>query len=219
MKFRLALIISMGCIITAHPQETQEIDTTDFSTYYYRKKSTFEVMPNKKDEIIFVGNSITDQCDWGELFEDKHVINRGISGDRTDGILYRLDEITESNPSKIFLLIGTNDIAYGRSVEYILHRSNQIIKAIKKSSPKTELYIQSILPVYDRADRPSETIIEINKGLHELAFIEHVTYIDLFSHFTRKNTVVLDKKYSIDGLHLNGIGYLLWKDLIKGFME
>ena len=82
-----------------------------FSEYYYHKKAHFENLPNTQDEIIFLGNSITDGCEWSELFQDLRIKNRGISGDITEGVLQRLKEVTESKPSKVFIMIGVNDIS------------------------------------------------------------------------------------------------------------
>ena len=50
---------------------------------------------------------------WSEIFQNPNIKNRGISGDVTEGILYRINEITESQPLQVFLMIGTNDLAQG----------------------------------------------------------------------------------------------------------
>jgi lysophospholipase L1-like esterase len=128
--------------------------------------------------------------------------------------LYRLNEITSSKPKKIFLLIDVNDVRYKRSVDYIIGKNHQIVEIIKKESPKTKIYLQSILPTYARKERPIDTIRAINQGLEKIAQQENIIYIDLFSHFI-DSTGYLDKKYSLDGLHLNGVGYQNWKDVIK----
>ena len=72
-----------------------------YSEYYYERKEAFENSPDTKKEIIFLGNSITEGCDWKSLFPDKNVLNRGISGDVTRGVLNRIDEVTSSKPKKI----------------------------------------------------------------------------------------------------------------------
>ena len=208
------IVIFIGCLLCFIGSMAQEIDTTAFSKKYYHMKSKFETLPDGRKEIIFLGNSITEQGSWRELFKNDNIINRGISGDYTDGILFRLSEVTSSKPIKIFLLIGTNDIRYGRTVEYIVNRNQQIVQRIKKESPKTKIYLQSILPTYGRKERPIDTIKTINRGLERVARQENIKYIDLFSHFI-DNTGFLVKKYSLDGLHLNGEGYLKWKTLIE----
>lgn len=190
------------------------IDTTGLSKNYYHKKSVYEVLPHHQGKIIFLGNSITEQGRWRELFENNNIINRGIGGDRTDGILYRLNEITDSKPSKVFLLIGTNDLSYGRSIEYIIRKTQQIVKSIKAESPNTKIYLQSVLPTYDRKERPIDKIKAINEGYQKIALEEEITYIDLFTYFI-DYLGNMDMKYSLDGLHLNGIGYLKWKEIIE----
>jgi glycerophosphoryl diester phosphodiesterase len=198
----------------------QEIDTTHFSKKYHHKKSIFETMPNKKGEIVFLGNSITEQGPWRELFQNNHIINRGIGGDTTDGVLFRLDEVTASHPNKIFLLIGTNDLRNGKTPEYIIQRITQITKRIRKDSPNAILYLQSVLPTYNRPERPVSSIAAINKGIQKLVDNHNVFYIDLFSHFANTNDKQqLYRKLSLDGLHLNGKGYLKWKNLIKKYVN
>jgi len=188
--------------------------------YYYHKKENFESLPDTENEIIFLGNSITDNCEWSELFRNPNIKNRGIGGDDSDGILERIDEVVSSKPSKIFLMIGTNDLSKGKNVEYIIMNYKKIIAEIQKASPETELYIQSVLPVEDAIHytRPNSDIIAINRQLQEIAGEMELTYIDLFSLFANDQNK-LDLKYSLDGLHLNGKGYLRWKQAIQQFID
>jgi len=67
-----------------------------------------------KGEIVFLGNSITEGFDLEKYFPDTVPINRGISGDHTDGLIERLEySIITLEPSKLFILIGINDIGAG----------------------------------------------------------------------------------------------------------
>ena len=70
----------------------------------------FEKEPIVTGRVIFLGNSITEMGDWKKATGDTTVINRGIGGDITYGILKRLKDITDRQPSKVFLLVGINDI-------------------------------------------------------------------------------------------------------------
>jgi predicted alpha-1,2-mannosidase len=184
--------------------------------YYYHKKDQFEMLPDTEHEIIMVGNSITDQGLWTEIFNDLRVKNRGIGGDDTEGVLERLDEITSSHPDKIFLMIGTNDLAYFRPVDTILANYREILDRIAEDSPRTQVYIQSILPTDDavHVTRKNSDIMQINDSLEKMAAARGMEYIDLFPHFANENNK-LNPAYSIDGLHLNGAGYKLWKELIE----
>lgn len=109
-----------------------------FSKYYYERKSVFENTPDTKNEIIFVGNSIIEGGNWTALFPNKNVVNRGTSGDVTDGTLFRLNEVTSSKPSKLFLMTGTNNLAKGRNVSYRIKRYEEIISQIQNDSKDTK---------------------------------------------------------------------------------
>ncbi|WP_411031228.1 GH92 family glycosyl hydrolase [Spongiimicrobium sp. 3-5] len=188
--------------------------------YYYHKKEHFESLPDTEGEIIFLGNSITDGAEWFELFQNPNIKNRGIGGDDTDGVLERLSEITSSNPKKLFIMIGTNDLAYGKTVDHINTNYVKIIERVQEQSPKTEIYIQSVLPVDDglHTTRPNSSILQINKFLKGLCREKGIIYIDLMPIFTDENGK-LNKAHSIDGLHLNGKGYLDWKKELTKYLK
>ena len=106
-------MLSLFCACTMQAQEQKH------STFYYQRATLFEVLPTSKSDIIFLGNSITNGGEWAELLGNPHAKNRGISGDTTQGVLDRLSTITKGKPSKIFLLIGTNDLSRGKSVDEV----------------------------------------------------------------------------------------------------
>src|SRR4051794_8025406 len=78
---------------------------------YQQRYELFKKEPIVKGRVLFLGNSITQGGNWKKLLKDTTVINRGISGDVTFGILNRLGEVIQREPSKLFLLIGINDIS------------------------------------------------------------------------------------------------------------
>jgi lysophospholipase L1-like esterase len=200
--------------LNPRPPVKQDIN----KVYYQTKESIFEAMPADTGEIVFVGNSITDYCDWYELFGNQKIRNRGISGDVINGVIGRLDEIVRAKPEKIFLMIGINDLGQGNSVQEILENYKRLIRLIKEKSPRTKLYLQSILPTFRIQDRSNEHIMAINDGLKDLASENECVYVDLFSLLkTKKNE--LDTVYSFDGIHLNGKGYLVWKQAIEQYVN
>ena len=146
----LSSILCIALLVLVHQDNYSQ--QFKFHRHYEFKKSVFESMPNEKGEIIFLGNSITAGVEWAELFDNDKIKNRGISGDITAGILYRLDEVTESNPEKIFIMIGTNDLSKGISTDSIMKNYREILKRISQDSEDTEIFIQSVLPVNDEFD-------------------------------------------------------------------
>ena len=83
----------------------------NFCTYYEQRYSHFITLPDRPKSVIFLGDSITDSAEWSELFGDLHVLNRGISGDNTAGVLNRFGEIIQRKPAEVFLMIGIDDLA------------------------------------------------------------------------------------------------------------
>ncbi len=194
-----------------------------FSTYYHQKVSQFHLLPVKKGETIFLGNSITDGGSWSELFQDPHIINRGISGDVTKGVLNRLEEIIKRQPKKVFLLIGTNDLAAGITPDTIIHRIYRIVSLMHQYTPGTEIYVQSIFPVNKKPGKfPNHTnkrrqIRYINQKLKKAVRTYDYTYIDVYDGLKDGNGN-LNLKYTNDGLHLLGAGYMMWKHIIYPYV-
>jgi lysophospholipase L1-like esterase len=199
--------------------EFMRIWNLGIKAYYNHKKENFESLPNHKGEIIFLGNSLTDGCEWSEMFQNPKIKNRGIGGDDTDGVLGRLDEVIESKPKKIFIMIGTNDLSAGKSVDYIVDNYKKILDNIKAKSPKTKVFIQSELPVDDaiHTTRKNSDLQKINTRLKKIAKKRNLVFIDLYPKFF--NGKKLDPKYSYDGLHVNGEGYKVWKSCIEKYVD
>ncbi|MBA6153242.1 SGNH/GDSL hydrolase family protein [Gelidibacter maritimus] len=196
-----------------------------YSDHYYKRKEVFENTLDTENEIIFLGNSITEGGDWKVLFPDINAVNRGISGDVTDGILFRLNEVTSSRPDKVFLLIGTNDLARGKSMEDVVNNIEKIIEQIKEQSPNTKIYLQSIMPVNpDVGDKFSghksnhQKIIDTNKRLKMLAKAQRISYINLHKPM-RNAKKYLKPEYTYDGLHLSKEGYQKWKSILDKYVN
>ena len=175
------------------------------------------------DNYLFLGDSITDFYDLDKYYEDMPVVNSGISGNQTKDILNNMkDRVYQYNPSKVFLLIGTNDIQQKVDEDEIVDNIIEILKEIHENRPYAELYLEAIYPVdEDRdgaQDRTNEEIMDINKELKKYCNSHDVTYIDTFDllKVPDSDDVKLKEEYSKDGLHLSDSGYkVLTKELMK----
>jgi len=195
-----------------------------FGTYYDQKKSLFEILPDTKNEIIFLGNSITDGCEWSELLQNPHAKNRGISGDTSEGVLNRLYQVTRAQPAKVFLLIGINDLSKNISPDTVYVNICRIVSNIKTKSPKTKVYVQSILPVNNTfptfGSHTSRTpqVKEINEKLKNICPKLGAIYVNLFDELKNPNDDLLNPMYTNDGLHLLGEGYKAWVKVIQPYL-
>lgn len=223
MKFCIGILYCILSYMISYgqlpPQQPHYPDSL-FSTYYHQRVSLFRLLPQTKEDIIFLGNSITDGGEWSELFADNRIKNRGISGDNTIGVLNRLDEVYDRKPAKIFLLIGTNDLARNTPPDTVTKRICQIASLLNAFSPHTKLFVQSIFPVNEHFGKftghtsKRKEILDVNDQLRRLAPEYHYQYIDVFAGLA-DSTGRLDAAYTNDGLHLTGAGYLRWKEAIS----
>jgi len=191
------------------------------STYWNQKARMYSILPNESNEIIFLGDSITDRCEWFELFSNPNVRNRGLSGDKTSGVLDRLSEITESKPSKVFIMIGVNDLRHDVSDSTIKTSYSNIIQKIQSDSPNTKIILQSVLPVNNDigdSKTTNQKVNELNNFIKELAVSFDLQFVDINSKLQNKSGQ-LDAKYSEDGLHINGAAYLVWKSVIEDYVN
>ena len=122
--------------------------------FYFERISEFKNEPIGKNKIVFLGNSIMQGGgNWNDRYKSNNIVNRGISGDYTAGILKRLDEILFYKPKSVFLMIGINEFFADNSEKPEINPKNvaknilKIADIITKHSPKTEVFIHTILPI------------------------------------------------------------------------
>ena len=170
------------------------------------------------EAIVFLGDSITDYVNFGEYLPDYPIINRGIAGDTTSGVLRRLNEVISLKPRKLFLLIGTNDIGDFIETAPIVRNIRKILERIRSGSPATKLYLQSVLPTRDIPSRPNAEIQALNHSLEMLAQALHCTFIDLYP-LMLDEAGQLAEEYTIDGLHLSPAGNARWLGSLVPYLD
>lgn len=160
--------------------------------------------------VVFVGDSVTKRFNFQEYFPDILIINRGIFGDTTQGILNRLNQnIQNLNIDKLFLLAGYNDLLF-RTDDEIVKNIHLIASRIKAK----RICIQSLLPIDPKEKKLNHRIININRSLRLLCRDYGYDYVDLHSHFVGSNGGIYEI-YSHDGVHPNAKGYQLWSKILK----
>ena len=191
----------------------------DWGKENYKKMiNEFKNNPLSYGDIVFLGNSITQGGnDWSKRLNYPNIKNRGIGGDVTDGVLSRIDEIGYFKPKAVFLLIGINDLWNNGSpdkpsAEYIGNNIIKITQAVNAQTPKTKIYVQTVLPIEKEEFR--DNILKVNEIIKAKEKESPYEIIDLFSIFVNQNGLI-KKELSTDGIHLNEKGYDTWVKFIK----
>jgi len=235
-RFFIPLFLSISLGIVAQVSETG-LDTTEIpdsiypksnfvipnqyervKAYYFQKINSFKIAPLEKGDIVFLGNSITEGGgNWAKRFNNPKIKNRGISGDVTDGVIARLEEIYFYKPSAVFILIGINDLFNPDiSAEYVGNNVVKIANSINAKCPDTKIFVQTILPtlhpeMVTKIQKANETIkANLDKKVAKLLNL-HKVYAD-------ENDLLI-KDYTSDGLHLNEEGYKLWVEALEKYVS
>ncbi len=206
-----------------------------YHAHYYKRFEEFENdRPITENDIVFLGNSLTEGGHWSEYYPETEaelnkkggaIRNRGIIGDTADGISDRLDQILPGQPYKLFLLTGANDVSHHLSVDSIVTLIDNLVGKIQKESPKTQVYLQSMLPFnesfkrYKNLNGKTHMVAKINAGLANVAEKRGVPFIHLFPLFLEKGTENLEPSITRDGLHLTQDGYKIWKEAIREYVK
>ena len=183
------------------------------------------------ENIVFLGDSLTEFYNLSKYYGDDKVnfVNSGINGNSTEDILNDMkNRIYRYNPSKVFLLIGTNDIYYGYEDKKILENIDKIVNGINRIRPYAKIYIESIYPTNDTnherinhkmvENRTNDRINNLNKKIKQYCKKEKISYINM-------NDILVDEEgnlkleYTKDGLHLTDKGYEIVTNKLMNYIK
>lgn len=188
----------------------------EIDSHYIHRTTLFSMYGSDGGCVVFLGDSITEMCEWQEFFPEIRIINRGISGDSTAGVLNRLDQIIGLNPEKIFLTIGVNDLQRHYPMDEVISNIREIILKLSGSTGAI-IFLQSILPVREmmlQTGIKNSTIDEVNASLAVMARELNIQFLDN-NALLKDISGNLSLDFTSDGLHLNGYAYSRWAMNIK----
>ena len=177
-------------------------------------------------DLLFIGDSITQGWEgsgkgvWAEEFESKKAVNLGIGGDRTQHVLWRLEngEIDGIAPKAAVVMIGTNNLGANTNEE-IVAGITSIVKKLNDKLPKTKVLLLGIFPRGEKADNPLRTRIKaINAEIAKLNNKKSVFYKNIGGQFLAEDGS-LPKATMPDFLHLSSNAYETWADAIEDDLE
>lgn len=224
--FALACLCAMGAAAQAVTADSAKVkpEYQNHGLFYQQRASLFDVLPVDSTNIVMLGNSLTNGCEWHELFDNPKVVNRGISGDIVGGLEDRLQSVVSGNPAKIFLMIGVNDISHDLTPDSIATAITALVQHIRRETPATRLYVQSLLPFnndfgqYRRLTGHDTDVAAINAIISRSVTEAGATYIDLYPLFVNTEGK-LRPELTNDGLHMLGPAYLLWRDALLPYLN
>lgn len=176
-------------------------------------------------ELLMIGDSITHGWEgagkdvWKKYYEHRKPINMGFSGDRTEHVLWRLEQLplNKINPKAAVLMIGTNNIGHGSSgPKEAADGIKAIVGKLQKQYPNMQILVLNVFP---RGNKPEDgarkKIEEINSYLPELLKGEkNVTLLDINPVFLDENNI-LQPEIMKDFLHPGADGYALWAKAVE----
>jgi polygalacturonase/lysophospholipase L1-like esterase len=187
-----------------------------------RYKAMNEKLKEGNVDLLFIGDSITagfpgrGKETWEKYYAHRNVVNMGRSGERTQHILWQLDNLNVDNisPKLAVMLIGTNNVYKSNGVE-IAEGITKIVDRLHARLPKTKLLLMAILPRGATKENPHRlTIEETNRIIAKLGDDEMVTYMDIGKHLIKPDGTPTRLLRS-DNLHISPAGYRVWAEAIE----
>jgi lysophospholipase L1-like esterase len=186
-------------------------------------------------DVYFAGDSIVRRwgaldypellANWRANFSGWHAANFGWGADRTQNILWRLEngELDDVNPKVIVVLAGTNNVGSVPGDEAKIADITRGLKAIldtcRRKAPRATIILTGILPRNDNVSVLPE-IRRINENLARFADGRTVRYLDVTGRMADREGRLLDGMMNDrDKLHPTVRGYQVWADALKPILQ
>jgi beta-glucosidase len=170
--------------------------------------------------LILIGDSITQGWEgpgkdtWQKYYEKRNAVNLGISGDRTQHVLWRLanGNIDGISPKLAVIMIGTNNS--NDTAEEIAAGIEAIVKKLRDKLPQTKILLLSVFPREEKPGEMRAKLTKVNEMIAKLADGKMIHFLDIGPRFLEKDGS-LPKDIMPDALHPNSKGYEIWADAIE----
>lgn len=219
-RFACMLLATVGLSLTSCSKKNYSWSTEE---EYYQLPIWREHVRNYKkmkypqpQSKVFIGDSMTEGFDLKRHFDDNTIINMGIGGDFTSGVLNRLKYVIRLQPESIFIMIGINDILKEIDMVRIQNQYANILQTLRQECPQSFICVQSNLPTTGMGGNDStnavilEKVKTLNAFLKEYCENNQLYFADMYNQFTDAGgNLMVD--YTYDGLHLSDAGYVVWK--------
>jgi lysophospholipase L1-like esterase len=214
----LFVFFSTVCAWAENPATSPEPRNT-WMDQHNRLLQTVRNTPEAR--LVFVGDSITQNWNsrgkdvWSERYAGLPAINLGISGDRTENILWRMQngELDGLDPAVIVVMAGTNNIHRDSAVQ-IAEGVEAIVEEILERCPDSQILLMGVFPRSAMPDAPERVKIrEVNAILSQMADEPRVDFLDIGERLLKPDGT-MDRELFPDSLHPLAPGYVIWADAI-----
>jgi lysophospholipase L1-like esterase len=179
-------------------------------------------------DLLFMGDSITDGWRgrgsnvWSKFYAPRHAANFGIGGDRTEHVLWRMDngELDGLKPKVVVLMIGTNNTGKDKdghlhnTIPEIIEGVTAVVTEIRTKLPHSKILLLAIFPRGKTDDFQRGEVAVINTALAKLDDDKTVKFLDIGPKFLEADGT-LPKSIMPDLLHPNQKGYQIWADAME----
>ncbi len=213
----------LGFTASAFAQENDAIKPVPRDANWMKRHDSFNARVKEGNvDLLFIGDSITQgwvgagKAAWSEKYGKRNAVNLGIGGDRTQHVLWRLDNgnIDGIKPKLAVLMIGTNNSGQNTS-EQIAEGITAIVTKLRDKLPETKVLILAVFPRGADGTNKNRMVNEgANQIVAKLADGKNIEYLDIGPKFL-DDKGNLSKEVMPDLLHLNPASYQTWADSIE----
>ncbi|MEZ8858369.1 SGNH/GDSL hydrolase family protein [Vibrio sp. 10N.247.311.51] len=166
-------------------------------------------------DLVMFGDSITEWAPWADIFRDISMVNRGLAGDTTTGMLRRIDTTLNVKPKLVCFMAGINDLAQGYDVDHIYQNYIDMLKVWQENDIR--ILVQSTLYVGSKLQGLNPSVELLNSKISEYCSQQGITFLDVNSVLSPNQ--LLSNEYSCDDLHLNAKAYQAWAEVLQPAIE
>lgn len=185
------------------------------TTWNEQKNDLYNAVPIDSGDIVFIGDSHIERFLLNEYFPGAKIRNRGIGSNVTTQVIERLPYILQRKPSKLFLLIGINDMAFGYSSDSTFDRIIRVTNMVDRST--TALHVISLFPTRGHDGYLNEVVKSVNAKLADYCISKNITFINVYPELLHGGE--LNKGLTGDDCHLNGKGYEILKKAVEPYIN
>jgi lysophospholipase L1-like esterase len=182
------------------------------------------VKENQDAELLFIGDSITQGWEgkgaedvWKKFYGNRKAVNIGIGGDRTQHVLYRLQNgnLEGIKPKAAVVMIGTNNSnGEDNTPTQIAEGIKAIVKELRTREPQMKILLLGIFPRGENPNPQRGKVAQVNQIIQKLDDGKSVFYLDIGHRFLEEDGS-LSATIMPDYLHLSQKGYEIWADAIE----